>query len=383
MKKLVEKKNDLITRAEGLVNAAKSEERELTDEEKKEIEDIKARVESIEETLKAIEGVSEMSKEEMEEKPDETPEAPEEDDKEKREERAFENYIRGYVVNERAGELAKAENGAVIPQTIADRIIKKVYDICPVLEQSTRYNVKGSLVLPYYDDSTGVTVGYQEEFKALASSTGNFKSVTLTGFLAGALTKVSRSLVNNSDFDIVTYIVDAMAEAIKRFIEKELLVGTGDKVDGLSKLENKVETAAADAITGDELIRLQDAVKDTYQNDAIWIMSSKTRTAIRTLKDGNGRYLLQDDISAPFGRTLLGKPVYVSDNMPEIGAGNTAVFYGDMKGLATKFSEDINVEVLREKFADEHAVGVIGWFEFDAKVEDGQKIAKLVCKSDD
>ena len=65
--------------------------------------------------------------------------------------------------------------------------------------------------------------------------------------------------------------------------------------------------------------------------------------------------------------------------MPNIGSGNTAIYYGDMSGLATKFSEEINIQVLREKYADQHAVGVIGWFEFDSKVENNQKIAKLVC----
>ena len=68
--------------------------------------------------------------------------------------------------------------------------------------------------------------------------------------------------------------------------------------------------------------------------------------------------------------------------MPEIGAGNTAIYYGNMKGLATKFNEEVSVQVLREKFADEHAVGVIGWFEFDSKVQDAQQIAKLVCKGE-
>ena len=65
--------------------------------------------------------------------------------------------------------------------------------------------------------------------------------------------------------------------------------------------------------------------------------------------------------------------------MPEIGSGNTAIYYGDMTGLATKFAEEINIQVLREKYADEHCDAVIGWFEFDSKVENAQKIAKLVC----
>ena len=107
-------------------------------------------------------------------------------------------------------------------------------------------------------------------------------------------------------------------------------------------------------------------------------MSPATRDAIRQLKDEMGRYLLNDDISASFGKTLLGKDLYVTDNMPDIEAGKTVVYYGDMRGLATKFSEDMNIEVLREKYATQHAVGVVGWLEFDSKVEDAQKITKLV-----
>ena len=122
--------------------------------------------------------------------------------------------------------------------------------------------------------------------------------------------------------------------------------------------------------------------KEKYEHSQIIIPEgTATRTALRLLKDNMGRYLLQDDISSPFGTTLLGKPVFVSDNMPEIGAGNTVIYYGDLKGLATKFSEEINIQVLREKYADEHADGVIGWFEFDAKVMDAQMLAKLVMAS--
>ena len=388
-KELVEKKNDLITRAEETLNKAKEEKRELTDDEMAELTEIRDNVRKIVETLKIDDDFKDLDKKPLEKKNDSTPteggEPPMDANKqeqrslEESERMAFENYIRGYVVNERAGELTKADNGAVIPTTIANQIIKKVYDICPILDLSTKYNVKGNLDLPYYDESEGkITVAYADEFSPLASKNGKFKSITLTGFLAGALSKISRSLINNAQFNIVDFVVTEMSESIKRFIEHELLVGTPSKVDGLSTLTNKVTAASGTAITADELIDLHDAVKDAYQNGAIWIMSPKTRTALRKLKDKEGRYLLNDDISSPFGTTLLGKPVYASDNMPEIGAGNTAIFYGNMKGLATKFNEAINVEVLREKYADEHAVGVIGWFEFDSKVQDAQQIAKLV-----
>ena len=58
------------------------------------------------------------------------------------------------------------------------------------------------------------------------------------------------------------------------------------------------------------------------------------------------------------------------------------IYYGDMSGLATKFSENINIEVLRERFATQHAYGVVAWFEFDSKVQNEQKIASLTLKTE-
>lgn len=389
-KGLEEKKNDLITRAEETLNKAKAEKRELTDDEAQELAEIRDDIRKIKETLKLDDDFAGMIDEEKKapkEPPKEVKEMTDEErakDKAKQECRSFENFIRGRVIHERAGELTPASGSgqALIPTTIANRIIKKVYDICPILDKSSKYNVKGNLDLPYYDTTTSnITVAYQDEFAPLTSSNGSFTTISLSGFLAGALSKISRSLINNADFNIVDFVVDEMAYAIKRFIEHELLIGTPSKVTGLSTLTNSLETASSNAITSDEVIKLHDSIKDEFQNGAIWIMSPSTRTALRLLKDSMGRYMLQDDISLPFGTSLLGKPVYVSDNMPNIGAGNTAIYYGDMTGLATKFSENINIEVLREKYADEHAIGVIGWFEFDSKVEDAQKISKLVCKT--
>lgn len=387
-KQLEEKKNDLIAKGENILEKAKLEKRELTADEAQELAEIRDDVKKIKETLGLDDDFRELKN--MEKKPE--AEAPAEDeracDQEKRsveeaEYAAFDAFIRSKVLEKRDVDynMTFDNNGAVVPETIANKIIKKVYDVCPILEKSSKYNIKGDLVIPYYDENShSINVGFQSEFSTMLASSGDFTSITLTGFLAGALAKVSRSLINNAKFNVVDFVVDRMAYAIARFIEKELLnpSDASHKVAGLSGVTLRVTAASANAITADELIKTQDKVKDIYQNGAGWIMSAATRTAIRLLKDEMGRYLLQDDISAPFGKTLLGKPVYVSDNMPEIATGNTVIYYGDFSGLATKFSENINIQVLREHYALEHADGIVGWFEFDSKIEDAQKIAKLV-----
>ena len=378
-KNLVELKNDKINQAEKILADADVNKRELTEEEAAELAEIRDDVKRIKEALKIGDELDDSKEKQPKQEPTPDGGGDKQPTQEQQDARAFENFIRGRVVHERAGELTKTDNGSVIPTTIAQQIIKKVYDVSPILDKSQKYNVKGKLQIPYYDTTGGgITVAYAEEFKPLTSSNGKFKNIELDGFLAGALSKISNSLINNSQFDIVSFVVNQMGEDIARFIEHELLIGTSNKVDGLSKLTNSVTAAAQTAITADEVVKLKGSIKDVYQGNAIWIMSPATRTALRLLKGTDGHYLLQDDITSPFGTVLLGKPVYVSDNMPDIKASATAIFYGDMTGLATKFSENITTQVLREKYADEHATGVVSWFEFDSKVQDAQKIAKLV-----
>lgn len=382
LKNMIERKNERITRAEEILKGAESEKRELTDDEAAELAEIRDDVRKIKAALKINDELGADDKQPKEEAKPMGDNDGKPQDTEARELRAFEAYLRGdKVMQERAGELTLTDNGAVIPTSIANQIIKKVYDVSPVLAKAQRYNTKGKLQLPYYDTSdSSIKVAYQSEFSPIASSNGKFKSIELGGFLAGALSKISNSLINNSQFDIVSFVTNQIGEDIARFIEGELLHGTASKVTGLSTLDNKITARAATSITADEVVRLKDTVKDVYQQNAIFIMSPATRTALRLLK-GNNHYLLQDDITAPFGSTLLGKPIYVSDNMPDMAADKTAIYYGDMTGLAVKFSEDISTQILREKYADEHATGVVAWFEFDSKVQDAQKLAKLVMAS--
>ena len=383
---LVEKKNDLITRAEELVKEA--EVRELTEDEAAELAEIRDDVKKIKEALGVEDEMREILEKEAEAKEDNVPteeeKMNEERTEEKRaldEEQAFDAFIRG-TYNERGDyDMVKSNNGAIVPTTIANRIIKKVYDISPIISRSERFNIKGKLQIPVYDESShAITVAFQTEGTAPDASSGDFTQVTLNGYLAGALAKIGKDLIANANFDVVSFIVNEMAEAMARFIEKECLVpsDTTYKVKGMSTLTNKITAASTSAITADEVVALRDKVKDVYQQNAIWVMSPATRTALRLLKGSDGHYLLNDDLSSPFGVSLLGKPVYVSDNMENIAASKNVIFYGDFKGLALKFSQEIDVQVLRERYADQFCVGVVGTFDFDAIVCDQQKLAKLV-----
>ena len=103
-KNLIEKKNDLITRAEEIVNGAELEKRELTDAEAQELAEIRDDVRKIKEALKIHDEIKEEKKELKEEAAEDMAEAQamkEAACKEEADRRAFDAYIRGIVLNER------------------------------------------------------------------------------------------------------------------------------------------------------------------------------------------------------------------------------------------------------------------------------------------
>lgn len=377
LKALTEQRAEKQSALEKLVQTAETEVRAMTQEETEAFDQLEAEIRAIDGTLTRMETQRTLE-----------PKAPQgASTTEDVEERAFADYILGRVSEKRAGEadLTLSDNGAIIPTTIANRIIKAVKDLCPIFAGCTMYHVKGTLKVPVWGDTTAghnIAVGYQTEFTELTADSGQFTSVDLGGYLAGALTLIGKSLDNNGAFDVVSFVVAQMAEEIAIWLEAQLLIGTGSNAaQGACNTTNTMTTASSTAVTADELITLQSMVKQAYQSGAVWTMNPSTFVAIKKLKDSNNRYLLQDNITGEFPYLLLGKPVKLSDNMAEIAAGATSILYGDYTGLAVNFRESVAVQVLREKYATQHAIGVVAWMEFDAKVVNHQKLATLKQKA--
>lgn len=371
-KALVEKRNSLVEEVNALFEKAETEVRAFSDEENEKYDALTKEIQGIDDMMKKAErsfeplNVVEQHKEVVEEAQD------------AKELRMFGEFIR----ENRADEMAKGDNGAVIPTTIANKIIDRVKEICPIYARATKYHVKGRLDFPIVDQSKAISTAYQNEFTELTSSNVGFKSVSIDGFLVGALSKVSLSLINNAQFDIVNFVVNKVAESITLFLEKELLFGTEDKMQGVisDTTGNVVKVETADAVpTTDELIEIQSNVAQAYQGNCVWIMSTANLTKLRQVKDGEGRYVLNPDLTNGFGYSLLGKPVVISDQL-----GDANVIYGDLSAIYVNIHEDINVTVMREQYLTQHALGVCAWLEMDSKVIEPQKLvytAKKATKS--
>lgn len=286
-----------------------------------------------------------------------------------------------------AGSLSAGNNGVVIPTTIANTIIEEVKELSPMLSMVTQYNVTGKLAIPTYGKDSGdeIQAAYGAEFTELTEHAGKFGAVELDSLMVGALTKISKKLINNATVDVLPFITHKMSTAFADFFEKELLVGTGDSghMTGATKTTNLVQatTATLAGITADLLIDVQAAVPQVYQANSVWLMNKEVLKAVRKLKDSNGDYLLTRSLVEAFPWDLLGKPVYISDNMPAVSAGAVPLLYGDFSGLAFKIGKQLELQVLNEKYAAQYATGIVGWAEVDSKIENAQKFVGLQMKT--
>lgn len=362
MKKLLEKRSEYLEELRTLADSTESVD--------------KARVDELRDLIETIDSQIEAKRLlEAEEQRDFEPVREQNEEEDADEVRAFSDFLRNGSTAETRANWTVGDNGAVIPETIANRIIDRVHEIAPIVAMATSFRSKGDLIFPVYDDTTEITAAYATEFTPLSSTSAKFTSATLGGNLFGALTKVSRSLVNNSAVDIVGFVIDKLAYAMADFLRGEVLAGTGATGHFTGLLSSSNTVAAGATLVTDDILNAYFAIPQALQSGAVWLMNRRTLLDLKKLKTDTKEYILQMDLTAPMGYSILGKPVYIDEKMPDVAAGAKPIVYGDLSGVYMNSHEDIAIQPLLEKYADEHAVGYVAWAEMDSKVIEPQKIA--------
>jgi HK97 family phage major capsid protein len=378
MKTLIEKRNALLDEMDGIVNKASQETRAFSEEENARFEAIKAEIAGIDKTLAAAEESRKLEKVIVKDPEQRSAEETRKLEIEK-EERAFVEFVR----EGRATNLPQGTNGVVIPKTISNRIVDKVKNLSPILSKATIYEVEGALSIPVYDYTQHTTAYQGAEFTALTASAGTFTSVDLNGFVIGSLALISKKLVNNSQIDVLPFIINEISKSIANFLENELVAGPGTNMKGLAQNTNTFLGATTLVITPQELINMKAKLPQVYQADAAWTMHPDTLAYLQGLTAGAGNNLLLfgNDLSRDGGLTLLGKPVYVSDNMPRYTTVSAkSIHFGDYSGLSVKITKGVEMQVLIEKYADQYAVGCVAWAEIDSNITEPQKLITYVSK---
>ena len=234
--------------------------------------------------------------------------------------------------------------------------------------------------------ATKGTASWIDEEGAYTESDDSFGQVSIGAYKLGTMIKVSEELLNDSVFDLESYISREFARRIGAKEEEAFFTGDGSgKPLGILAASGGAETgitaASATAITADELIDLFYSLKAPYRRNAVWVLNDSTIKAIRKLKDSQGQYLWQPSLTAGAPDLLLGKPVRTSAYMPTIAADAKTIAFGDFSYYWIADRQGRSFKRLNELYAANGQVGFLASQRVDGKLILSEAIKVLAQKA--
>lgn len=212
-----------------------------------------------------------------------------------------------------------------------------------------------------------------DEEAAYTESDSSFGQVSIGAYKLGTMIKVSEELLNDSVFDLESYIAREFARRIGAKEEEAFFNGDGEgKPLGILAASGGAQTgvtaASATAVTADELIDLFYSLKAPYRKNAVWVLNDSTIKVIRKLKDNNGQYLWQPGLTAGAPDTILGRKIQTSAYMPAVAAGAKTIAFGDFSYYWIADRQGRSFKRLNELYAANGQVGFLASQRVDGKL---------------
>lgn len=276
--------------------------------------------------------------------------------------------LRGLVLEGKAMSTAVAADGGYLidPQT-ADTIRSMLVSTSSIRSIASVAHVEASSFDVLIDRSE-VGSGWATETGSQAeSSTPAIERISIKLHELSAMPKASQRLLDDSAFDVEGWLAGKIATRFIRAESAAFVNGDGvDKPKGFllpPKVANAswswgslgyvASGAAADFPTtnaADCIVNLVYALAADYRANATFVMNSKTAGAVRKMKDADGRFMWSDGLAAAEPARLMGYPVLICEDMPDIAANAYAIAFGDFASGYT-IAERPDLRVLRDPFS--------------------------------
>lgn len=234
--------------------------------------------------------------------------------------------------------------------------------------------------------ATKGTASWIDEEGAYTESDDSFGQVSIGAYKVGTMIKVSEELLNDSVFDLESYIAKEFARRIGAKEEEAFFTGDGSGkplgvLAATGGAETGVTAASSTAVTADELMDLFYSLKSPYRKKAVWVLNDSTIKAVRKLKDSTGQYLWQPSLVVGTPDTLLGRPVKTSAYMPVIAAGAKTIAFGDFSYYWIADRQGRSFKRLNELYAANGQVGFLGSQRVDGKLVLSEAVKVLAQKA--
>jgi len=303
--------------------------------------------------------------------------------------RAFWNAMRskaaGYEVLNALQVGTDSEGGYLVPDEFEHTLVE-------ALEEENIFRTMAKIIQTASGDrkipvvASKGTASWVDEEGAIPESDDAFGQVSIGAYKLATMIKVSEELLNDSVFNLESYIAREFARRIGAKEEESFFIGDGTgKPTGIFNAtggaELGVTAASATAITVDEIMDLFYSLKSPYRKNAVFVMNDATVKAIRKLKDGNGQYLWQPSITAGQPDTILNRPVKTSAYVPAIAAGAKTIAFGDFSYYWVADRQGRSFQRLNELYAATGQVGFKATQRVDGKLILPEAIKVLQMKA--
>jgi len=254
-----------------------------------------------------------------------------------------------------------SEGGFLVPDEYERTLVQaleeenKLRSLCKVIRTAS-----GDRKIPLV--ASHGTASWVDEEGLIPESDDAFGMISLGAHKVASIIKVSDELLQDSVFDVESYIASEFARRVGDAEEAAFINGDGSgKPFGMLHETNGAATGVTTAgasITAEELIDLVYSLKAPYRKRALFLFNDQTIKAIRKLKDGSGQYIWQPSLQAGQPNTLLGYSYETSSHMPVIGAGAKPILFGDFSSYWIADRDGRSIQRLNELYA---ATGQVGF----------------------
>ena len=389
------KRAQLIKDADSIVAAAQAEGRSMTSEERTKFEAIEADARGLKQEIEIIERNAEMKKELAGLEGEARAAAPKANAKD-----AFSKYLRhgfGALTAEERSMVQKrgtatqvvgtdSLGGYLVPKEFSNELDVATAFTGEVERLAKKLNTAGGGLLDYPTlNDTATDAGLITEASAVTVQDMTFGNAQLSAYNYSSLVKVSQQLLQDSAFNLDSFLVEAMGERIARATNAAFTTGSGSsQPQGIVTGSAAGKTAAsATAITADEILDLIYSVDASYRNKQSFGLMAHDNViaAIRALGLGSSNDFPVFIPSMEMGQPdrVFGVPVYVNNDMASsIATGEKTIVAADFSKFVVRNAGGVQMLRLNERFADELEVGFVSWKRSDSKVLDTRAIKHLV-----
>ncbi|RMI73789.1 phage major capsid protein [Streptococcus iniae] len=279
----------------------------------------------------------------------------------------------------RVGE--DTEGGHLVPDEYEKRLVQGLQDenffrgLATVIKTSS-----GERKIPVVTGHGSAS--WMDENGLYPESDEVFGQVTLDSHKIGTAIRVSEELLNDSVFDLESYMTTEFARRIGTEEEKTFLIGDGSKKPTgiFTQAEVTGPTTATKDITFDDMIELYHSLAAPYRKNAVWILHDTTVKAIRKLKDNNGNYIWQPSTQAGQPDMILNRPYYTSTFAPLPDQGNKAIAFGDFSYYWIADRQGRTFKRLNELYATNGQIGFLASQRVDGKLVLPEAVKVLTVK---